>query len=94
MASNFFPIKNSLVRETEQAGYIVSVTTYPGNFAKGSNNSLIMRFSKTDFVTLKVIDSFGRDVLNVFSGYKEAGVHKYKVNINAMSSGVYYFVVK
>ncbi len=45
-------------------------------------------------VTLEVLDSFGRNVLTALSEYKHAGIHKHKVQTNAFSSGVYYFVLK
>ncbi|MCX7735769.1 MAG: T9SS type A sorting domain-containing protein [Candidatus Kapabacteria bacterium] len=50
--------------------------------------------NKPENVTLKVVDNFGRDVITVLSEFKDSGVHKYKVNTNSLSSGVYYFVLK
>lgn len=47
-----------------------------------------------DVVSLKILDSFGREISEVFSEYRNAGVHKVRVNTSSLSSGVYFFSLK
>lgn len=47
-----------------------------------------------DLVSLTILDSFGREISEVFSEYRSAGIHKVKVNTSSLSSGVYFFTLK
>lgn len=40
-------------------------------------------------VELKVYDMLGKEVMNVFSGEKPAGIHKTNINAASLPSGIY-----
>ncbi|MEQ9263938.1 MAG: T9SS type A sorting domain-containing protein, partial [Balneolaceae bacterium] len=46
------------------------------------------------FTTLKVYDALGREVATLVNGLRTNGTHSETFNASALSSGVYFYVLK
>ncbi|HEX2960857.1 MAG TPA: T9SS type A sorting domain-containing protein [Ignavibacteriales bacterium] len=60
---------------------------YPNPFNPSTTISYNMPYS--GHVELKVYDMLGKEVMNVFSGEKPAGIHKTNINAASLPSGIY-----
>jgi hypothetical protein len=62
---------------------------YPNPFNPSTN--ITFDLPKNDFVTLKLFDITGREILTLVNGYKNAGRHEVSLNAVELSSGIYFY---
>jgi len=43
------------------------------------------------FITLRLFDVVGRDVMSIAEGLQESGIHRVTLTMNKLPSGVYYY---
>ena len=77
--------------KNEEMHYILS-QNYPNPF----NPATIISYSipKTSYVTLKVYDILGREVVTLINEEKHPGGYKVDFNANNLSSGVYFYSIR
>ncbi|MCX6151429.1 MAG: putative Ig domain-containing protein [Ignavibacteriales bacterium] len=65
---------------------------YPNPFNPTTN--IEFAISKSEFVSLKIYDTLGREVKDVFNGNLNAGNHSFEFDANNFSCGIYFYVLK
>lgn len=65
------------------------------NYPNPFNPSTTIKYTiaKNSFVTLKVCDILGRELVTLINEIKEAGYYKYEWNATGFASGIYYFAM-
>jgi hypothetical protein len=63
------------------------------NYPNPFNPETTIKFDvpKEGFISLKVYDTSGKEVQNLFEGVKEAGSYQLKFDGTALNSGVYFY---
>ena len=69
-------------------GYHLS-QNYPNPFNPGT--AISYELSTASYVSLKVFDALGREVANLVSGNKPAGIHTVNFDASGLSSGLYMY---
>ncbi len=62
---------------------------YPNPF--NPTTSISFSIPQAAFVTLKVYDIVGREVANLMSEQKDAGIYNYNFDASKLSSGIYFY---
>jgi hypothetical protein len=87
-------------------GTLVSIqnisTKIPGNFEITNiypnpfNPETTIKFTlnNNDNISLVILDVTGKEILNLISGYLQAGEYAYNLNAESLSSGIYFCVLK
>lgn len=73
-------------------GEINLYQNYPNPFNPAT--TIEFSISESEYVSLRIYDTLGREVKELFSGYLYAGNHKYEFDAKNISSGVYFYVLK
>lgn len=84
------PAAPSSVREPSSRvpGYAL-LQNYPNPFNPMTTIEYIL--PKSEYVTLRLFDVLGREVLTVHEGYETAGTHRTQVHGQSLPSGVYFY---
>lgn len=64
------------------------IEAYPNPFNPVTNLRFVL--SEPGNISLKVFNNLGEEVKEIFSGYKNSGVHQYVFDGSQLSSGVYF----
>ena len=66
------------------------------NYPNPFNPTTTIEFTipNSEFVSLKVYDTLGKEIKDLFSGNINAGNHKFDFDAENISSGVYFYVMK
>ncbi len=84
----FNPI--TLIQNNEIAPSVYSLSqNYPNPFNPQTTITFVLPSS--EFVTLKIYNSLGQEIIRLLSENKETGTHSIKFNGLSLSSGVYYY---
>jgi M6 family metalloprotease-like protein len=70
-----------------------TIPTLPSSspLSKGRNESLSRTSFGMGFVSLKVYDILGNEVLTLVDEYKQAGVYEFEFNASTLPSGIYFY---
>jgi len=60
----------------------------------GNETTIQFNLSSQDYLSLKIYDLNGREVLNVLDGQTPAGLHRVSINTENLKSGIYYYTLK
>jgi len=77
--------------------YIIpSKFTVEQNYPNPFNSLSIIRFDldEDEYVTLKVYDLLGREMLTMVNGYKTSGTHEVILDGSSLSGGVYFYKIQ
>lgn len=93
VATDFFGIYKSVepVTAVEENKYIseVSINPYPNPLSQST--SIRFNLPESSYSSLKIYDIFGSEIETVFSGYLDAGEHKYNWEASGRANGAYYY---
>ncbi len=66
------------------------------NYPNPFNGQTTIRFTlpEKDFITLKIYDLHGSEIKTLFSGELEAGKHSMNIELNDLSTGVYFYTMR
>jgi hypothetical protein len=81
----------SNVSNTKNELNIISIKNYPNPFNPTTN--LEYGISELGYVSLKVYDMMGREVVTLVNEKKNAGIHSVKFDGSQLSSGIYYYTL-
>ena len=81
----------SNVSNTKNELNIISIKNYPNPFNPTTN--LEYGISELGYVSLKVYDMMGREVVTLVNEKKNAGIHSVKFDGSQFSSGIYYYTL-
>ena len=81
----------SSVSNTKNEQNIISIKNYPNPFNPTTN--LEFGISELGYVSLKVYDMMGREVVTLVNEKKNAGIHSVKFDGSQLSSGIYYYTL-
>ncbi|MDO8549586.1 MAG: T9SS type A sorting domain-containing protein, partial [Ignavibacteria bacterium] len=77
---------------------IVSLTDFKlfNNYPNPFNPSTIIKYSvpQHSFVKLTIYDALGKEVNEIISGIRDAGVYEENFNAASLSSGVYFYKIE
>ena len=73
-------------------GEINLYQNYPNPF--NPTTTIEFTIPRSEYVSLKIYDSLGKEVKDIFSGNLHAGNHKFEFDAVNISSGVYFYVLK
>jgi flagellar hook assembly protein FlgD len=79
------------VSNTKNELNIISIKNYPNPFNPTTN--LEYGISELGYVSLKVYDMMGREVVTLVNEKKNAGIHSVKFDGSQLSSGIYYYTL-
>ncbi|MFC2107140.1 DUF4886 domain-containing protein [Bacteroidota bacterium] len=73
-------------------------SSLPGNFKIHQNfpnpfsnsTQIDCELQKRSFIGISIFDSYGRQICNLYSGFKDAGKHSFTLNGSGLEKGVYY----
>lgn len=66
----------------------ILLSSYPNPF--NPETTIRVEISRATDISVKVFSSDGSEVMTVFNGYLQEGMHEYKANFSGLSSGVYF----
>lgn len=97
--SEFTPTLNACVQvgmqklRGEESVYTYNLSQ---NFPNPFNPATYISFTleENSFVSLKVYDILGREIVTLVEGYKEAGNHSIEFNAEGIESGIYFYEIK
>jgi hypothetical protein len=81
----------SSVSNTKNEQNIISIKNYPNPFNPTTN--LEFWISEPGYVSLKVYNMMGREVVTLVNEKKSAGIHSVKFDGSQLSSGIYYYTL-
>jgi hypothetical protein len=81
----------SSVSNTKNEQNIISIKNYPNPFNPTTN--LEYGISELGYVSLKVYDMMGREVVTLVNEKKNAGIHSVIFDGSSLSSGIYYYTL-
>jgi hypothetical protein len=66
------------------------------NYPNPFNPTTTIEFAtpRSEYVSLRVYDTLGKEVMEVFSGNLNAGTHSFNFNAQNISSGIYFYILK
>jgi len=66
------------------------------NYPNPFNPSTIIRYQLpvNSYLTLKVYDVLGRELITLINQYKSAGIYEFKFNTTSLTSGIYFYSIK
>jgi hypothetical protein len=88
---------NIVVTGLEESKYQIPESIYLyQNYPNPFNPTTTIEFAipKSEYVSLRIYDALGREVMDLFSGNLNAGNHKIDFAANNISSGIYFYVLK
>ncbi len=87
---------NNLVSVKRSSSNLVENFSLSQNYPNPFNPSTNFKFEipKESFVTLKIYDTLGGEVAEIFSGSMSAGIHEITFDASGMSSGIYFYTLK
>jgi hypothetical protein len=62
---------------------------FPNPFNKVTKIKIELPYE--EYITLNILDTNGREVANIFSGFKSSGTHEIQFNNEFLSPGIYYY---
>lgn len=89
-AEDFLKISSLSVKKIDNNQLTTKI--YPNPFSLSSQ--LTYQLKKSSKISIKIINVFGKEVANIFEGFKNAGSHKLEINNNNLSSGLYFLVTR
>lgn len=70
--------------------YVLS-QNFPNPFSNVTK--ILFEIPYEEFVTLKISDTSGREVADIYSGFKSSGMHEIEFKNESLPSGIYYFEI-
>ena len=80
----------SVKTEIEPPGGFELSSVYPNPVSKHRSFVVRYRLPKEDFVEIKMLDVFGREVKTLASGFAEAGEHQLHQSAHMLCAGIYF----
>ncbi|MBZ0199416.1 MAG: T9SS type A sorting domain-containing protein [Ignavibacteriaceae bacterium] len=65
---------------------------YPNPF--NPSTTISFRIPEADFITLKVFNALGEEVVTLVNGFKQAGAYNIQFNASNIPSGIYFYSIK
>ena len=89
-------IKSSTVGLNDEQEYLPKNYSLSQNYPNPFNPSTSIQYaiSSRQFVTLKVYDVLGREVMTLVDEYRNAGKYETEFNASQLSSGIYFYQLK
>ncbi len=91
-SGQYIPIEKKQLAEKQLPSEFLLQQNSPNPF----NPSTTIRYEITDegFVSLTVFDNLGREVAELYNGYRKPGVYEATFNAGKLSSGLYFYKIK
>ncbi len=70
--------------------YVLS-QNFPNPFSNVTK--ILFEIPYEEFVTLKISDTSGREVADIYSGFKRSGMHEIEFKNESLPSGIYYYEI-
>lgn len=89
------PVENNLT-SNPQSLKILGVYPNPASRIGSGNSSIQLTYElpSSSKVTIVLVDLLGREVMNFFTGRRDAGIHREEMNVANISQGVYFVRLK
>jgi len=87
---NAVPTNITTVSSETPDKYVLN-QNYPNPFNPSTQISFAL--PERNFVTLKIYDVLGKEVVTLVNEVKNAGTYKYDFNASGLSSGIYYYTI-
>ena len=87
--TEFMEINSLSVKKVDKNQLVTKI--YPNPIS--SSSQLTYQLEESGKVSIKIMNMLGKEVANIFDGFKNTGSHKLEINSNHLNSGLYFMVI-